>query len=696
MTNCHQCSADNPDFQPFCQQCGVSLTIWWAIIQGVPGVQKFYVAQETAAALSLDRHSSTPHYHSQPRSTTPATPSFASLFVDPQRRYRFLHDLSPDNFLRNEAQGLSWELQAPVLDLYPDEPSPFSKLQLQSSASTVGTAFPNLRDVPPQVQPYLMLQNRFRPAIPPVHTAWQREGQDVLLLENRSHLPFLQDLCDHATLSPLQILSWLQEMVNLWVELEPWACRRSLLEIANIRVNSQYRLCLQRLYADPLPSSGISDFEIQDLGRVWEQLFQNSSAAASEQVSSLIACVAANMIISTDDLQIMLDELIQEFQDHQPVAFPTTNSAIPTLQPMSPGAFPTELTAFDAHTPSDQMGLLSVPAGVAPEVSVPDLNLINTAVASSPPPGNPGLQPLPVNPLYAAPAFSEDSEDLDAPTVVLPMRLSRLDVVSLTDSGKQRAHNEDFFSTETQLAQTTTPKGRFLQAKGFYILCDGMGGHAGGEVASALAAETLQKFLRSHWQTQLPDQDLIREGVLAANTAIHTVNQQRATSGNGRMGTTLVMALLQDTQVVFAHVGDSRLYRVTRKQGLEQLTRDHEVGQREIDRGVSPEVAYARSDAYQLTQALGPRDSAMISPDIQTMTIREDSLLLLCSDGLTDNDLLETHWQTHLLPLLSSKANLDQGMQQVIDLANQYNGHDNTSVIAIRVKVLPDLMPLAN
>lgn len=692
MISCHQCSANNPDFQPFCQQCGASLITWWAIIQGVPGVQKFYATQESPPGQSLERHRFTSRHTS---STNNPVVTTTPLFVDPQRRYRFLQELSPENFLNNQSQGLSWELQAQVLDLYPEEPSAFSQQQRLGSGVTKFSMEASLSNIPPQLQPYLMLQNQFQPIIPSIHNAWQREGQDVLLLENRSHLPFLQDLCDHATLTPLQILGWLQEMLNLWVELEPWGCRRSLLEIANIRVDSQYRLCLQRLYTDPLPSSGISDFEIQDLGRVWEQLFQNSSAAASEQVSSLIACVAANMIISTDDLQIMLVEIVQEFQEQAAMTLQAPNAAVPVLQSAAVGGtWQGEPAGLDPHTQDHLLELLTLPADVTSGLPHLEPNPVPSVAADAGDPFRFGLHQPPINPLYEGTNGLDDSEDVDAPTVVLPMRLNMLDVVSLSDSGKQRSHNEDFFSTETHLTQTSTPKGRFLQAKGFYILCDGMGGHAGGEVASALASETLQKFFRSHWQTQLPDVDLIREGVLSANTAIHTINQQRATSGSGRMGTTLVMALLQDTRLVFAHVGDSRLYRVTRKQGLEQLTRDHEVGQREIDRGVSPELAYARSDAYQLTQALGPRDSALVSPDIQSITIREDSLFLLCSDGLTDNDLLETHWQTHLLPLLSSKANLEQGIQEVMQLADQFNGHDNTSVIAIRVKVLPDLLPL--
>ena len=218
-----------------------------------------------------------------------------------------------------------------------------------------------------------------------------------------------------------------------------------------------------------------------------------------------------------------------------------------------------------------------------------------------------------------------------------------------------------------------------------------MGGHAGGEVASLMAVDTLKRYFKANWQDHLPSEDSIREAIHLANKAIYDTNQQNARSGSGRMGTTLVLVLVEDTKVAIAHVGDSRLYRLSRKLGLEQVTVDHEVGQREIQRGVEPTLAYSRPDAYQLTQALGPRDEQFVRPDVQFIELNEDTLLILCSDGLSDNDLLETHWQTHLLPLLSSRANLDQGLMQLIDLANQHNGHDNITAVVIRAKVRPDL-----
>lgn len=206
-----------------------------------------------------------------------------------------------------------------------------------------------------------------------------------------------------------------------------------------------------------------------------------------------------------------------------------------------------------------------------------------------------------------------------------------------------------------------------------------------------MAVEKLQSYFKVHWQDEFPDEEMIKNGILAANQAIFDVNMENSRSGSGRMGTTLVMALVQDTKIAIAHVGDSRVYKITRKWGAEQLTIDHEVGQREIQRGVEPEIAYGRPDAYQLTQALGPRNNDFIQPDITFLDINEDTVLLLCSDGLCDNELVENNWETYLIPLLSSRVNLDHELLKLIDFANEYNGHDNITAVAIRIKVRPNL-----
>ncbi|MEG3846738.1 serine/threonine phosphatase [Microcoleus sp. herbarium19] len=303
------------------------------------------------------------------------------------------------------------------------------------------------------------------------------------------------------------------------------------------------------------------------------------------------------------------------------------------------------------------------------------------------------LQPAPA-PISTPEREHYRSPDESPPEVVgevltqpMPVQIYSLEDAGLTDVGRTRDHNEDFFSIWTQLNKLETSFGRIFQTKGLYILCDGMGGHDSGEVASQLAAETLREFFQTSWENQLPDSDTIREGVLLANKAIFEINQKDGRSGSARMGTTLVAVLIQDTKFAVAHVGDSRLYRLRKGQNLEKITSDHEVGQREIKRGVDPETAYSRPDAYQLTQAIGPRDGSFLKPDVQFLDLCEDTLLILASDGLTDNDLLETHWQKTLEPLFNPQADLDEGVAELIELGNKHNGHDNITAIIVRAQV---------
>jgi protein phosphatase len=302
-------------------------------------------------------------------------------------------------------------------------------------------------------------------------------------------------------------------------------------------------------------------------------------------------------------------------------------------------------------------------------------------------------EPVPVANIFVPGSLGEVGDD--SPTVVLPMQLVNLDDAGRTDVGRQRNHNEDQFFIRTESTRQESPHGRMLKAQGLYVLCDGMGGHACGEVASAKAVQSIRNFFNSRWtKNQLPTEDLIREAILAANTELFNANQENESYGSGRMGTTLVMMLVQDTTVAIAHVGDSRAYRYTRKNRLEQLTLDHELGQVEIQRGVDPDIAYSMPDAYQLTQALGPRSNEFVYPDIRFLDVQEDTLFLLCSDGLSDNELLEEYQETHVQPLLSSRNNVEAGVMQLIDLANEYNGHDNITAIAVRMKVKPNMANL--
>lgn len=277
------------------------------------------------------------------------------------------------------------------------------------------------------------------------------------------------------------------------------------------------------------------------------------------------------------------------------------------------------------------------------------------------------------------------SADLGATTQMLVYpKTYTLTAAATTHVGQERDHNEDCFGVHTWYEYYQSPQQKCQINKGLYILCDGMGGHASGEVASSMTVTEVEAFFERMWRDIIPSSETISAGILTANQMVYDINQNSSAAGKGRMGTTLVMALVQDGTIAIAHVGDSRGYRITTGSGLECLTTDHEVAQRDILRGVSADIANARPDAHQLTQAIGPRPSDRLMPDVNFFDVTEDCLIILASDGLTDNDFLEHNWET-LLPLLDGKADLTVGVQDLVNAANAYNGHDNITAIVARV-----------
>jgi protein phosphatase len=555
-------------------------------------------------------------------------------YLDADQRYQLLKPWT----------GLPLEVQ--VLDLQPLQMSPLETLiaAVEDEPQTVDLNA-DLRSaiVSPQVQLYLEVRSQINQTIPQVHDAWRDENHEVLLVEDRSSLLSLATYLKTQPAVPLlQILHWFHEMVDIWDALEPYRCRQSLLDLQNLRLDEDQALCLQRLSEESNAPS------LQSLGVVWQSLLEQLSQTQSAALHLLVAELQVGKI-ETADVRSRLETIAHDFQISL-----TQTETMPDPQELPPDD--TTATPFDAEAEDGDDNFSQA-------VTLP-------------------------------PDLEEDSDGDDMPTIVLPMQLFSLDDAGRTDIGRQRDHNEDCFCINTQVMKVQIPGGKTVRARGLYVLCDGMGGHASGEVASQLAVDTLRHFFQDYWEndaTGLPPKSVIQEAVQLANKAIFDVNQQNARSGSGRMGTTLVMLLLYDTEVAVAHVGDSRLYRYTRKRKLEQITMDHEVGQREIQRGVEPEIAYGRPDAYQLTQALGPRDEHFVSPDIQFLELNEDCLIILASDGLTDNGLLEAHQLTHLDPFISSQASLEQGVSQLIELANQHNGHDNITAVVIRAKVRPNL-----
>ncbi|NEO86691.1 MAG: serine/threonine protein phosphatase [Spirulina sp. SIO3F2] len=262
-------------------------------------------------------------------------------------------------------------------------------------------------------------------------------------------------------------------------------------------------------------------------------------------------------------------------------------------------------------------------------------------------------------------------------------------LVAATDTGPTRSHNEDACAP-----QTTTP---LTAANLLAIVCDGIGGHAGGEVASEMAIATVQAALQDlieHPDT--PAEQILptlEQSILAANTEICAQNDQEGREERQRMGTTLVTTLLTLEALYHAHVGDSRLYWITR-QACYRLTLDDDVAAREVRLGYALERdALSFPGGGSLVQALGmgPR----IYPNLDRWVLDEDGVLLLCSDGLSDRDRVEQYWPSELLPILTGDQTLTRALERLIEIANTRNGHDNVTVALAHVQVQTQERPLS-
>lgn len=285
----------------------------------------------------------------------------------------------------------------------------------------------------------------------------------------------------------------------------------------------------------------------------------------------------------------------------------------------------------------------------------------------------------------------------------------RLQIEGGTSTGPQRSHNEDACYPLTLSPSTAVQPAEALSPR-IAIVCDGIGGHAGGEVASQLAIRTLRLQLQA-LLTEVADQteplqpavimQQIAATVRVVNNLIASQNNAQGREARQRMATTLVLALQVPQQIetptgkagshelYLAHVGDSRAYWLTSRY-CQQLTVDDDVASREVVQGRSlyPE-AIDRPDAAALTQALGTRDGEALRPTIQRFILEEDGLLLLCSDGLSDRNGLQESWENLTRLVLKGKINLATATRSWIDVANRHNGQDNTSVVLLQCQVSP-------
>lgn len=262
----------------------------------------------------------------------------------------------------------------------------------------------------------------------------------------------------------------------------------------------------------------------------------------------------------------------------------------------------------------------------------------------------------------------------------------QIQMATLSDQGPTRQRNEDACYP---VSGAQPP----MDNKGLLIVCDGIGGHQGGDVASQLAIATLEQRVNVLDIDRLDPTSLsieLEKTVCSANDAISQRNDSEHRFDRQRMGTTVVMALVRDHELYITHVGDSRAYWITRW-GCHQITLDDDVASREVRLGYSfYRQALHQPSAGSLVQALGMGASSMLYPTVQRLIPDEDSIFLLCSDGLSDNDRIEESWESAILPLFDGNVNLATINQQLVEIANTRNGYDNVTVGLIHYRVALD------
>ncbi|MEM9275010.1 MAG: serine/threonine phosphatase [Cyanobacteria bacterium P01_F01_bin.143] len=643
MLICPECKYENSEQNKFCENCGASL-IYKDCEQC--GDKITYTAPKCDSCGASNTKGFLALIFQENSSQITKITEDNVDYLDPQKRY-----YTPEN---EQPSSSNVDSQANIISLEIIDQFPLHESSLNVLRKTKTELFPQLEQkfddfyqtgnqspdvlniLPHHALPYLVLE-KYAPMIPPIHDAWQDQDQGVVLLPERSSWQSLTELWSQPKLPLLQVLWYLGEMAKLWAPLSQKYCATSLFIQNNLKVDEDQSFCLERLYSDNPEQQPT----LAELVAKWHSWLIDSGQTYPEQLLSVLEQTISEEIRDIEELLNQLHQIVDQLESE----------------------------SADAPLLSDAMNSDSWETVDDSEAEETDFFKIASNEDSM---------------IY------ESDADEEA-TAMLAMQVASIDHANYTDIGSGRDHNEDFFGIKTVVTQEENPSGNTVEVKGLYIICDGMGGHAAGEVASAMAVETLQNYFHTYWQDEFPSEKTIEEGILLTNQVIYQTNIDNSRSGHGRMGTTLVMALLHNSQLAIAHVGDSRIYRITRQDGLEQLTVDHEVGQREINRGVEPEIAYGRPDAYQLTQALGPRESKHLRPGVQYFDVEKDCLILLCSDGLSDNDLLEKHWQTYLEPLISSSADLNAGLYELMTFADRYNGHDNLTSIVIRIKLKPDL-----
>ena len=240
-------------------------------------------------------------------------------------------------------------------------------------------------------------------------------------------------------------------------------------------------------------------------------------------------------------------------------------------------------------------------------------------------------------------------------------------VFAKSDIGRKRSMNQDSFSVfEDEESKLN-----------LYILADGMGGYKGGEIASKVAVTAIEKYIKEKFNSNMKKHQILKiieDAIEFANNAIY--EESEVDEELQDMGTTVVCLIL-DNKVYIGHIGDSRIYRI-RGNTIERITTDHSYVEKLVRDGeITREEAYTHPKKNLLIKALGTEKKA--EPDLLNIDIKQDDILLICSDGLT-NMIRENQ----ILKII--KENEELAENNLIEKANEAGGLDNITVIIINNK----------
>lgn len=245
-----------------------------------------------------------------------------------------------------------------------------------------------------------------------------------------------------------------------------------------------------------------------------------------------------------------------------------------------------------------------------------------------------------------------------------------IELASLTDVGCQRQNNEDRYAYwEAASDEQFARKGRLA------IVADGMGGYEGGQEASRIAVDTVERVYSD--APEAAPQDLLREGFAQAHARIlEYAGEHRELRG---MGTTCTAIALVGRNLYFAHVGDSRLY-LLRNSAISRLTRDHSYVGRLVESGaVSAEAAESHPQRHILTAALGAGDQVVPEVPDQPVLLQEGDTLILCTDGLW-GQMSEDEIKAAV-----DHADLSTACAALVKIAKDAGGPDNITVQILRL-----------